>query len=313
MDRREPRYRGGPPGKHGDGTNRLSDAEDSVIERKKSLNRQRWGKMARLDRDSNDEDNVRGLWEEYPTRESDDEGMNSGRRSTRGGPGGRRGVGSHDMDDLMEDMDLNQRGESYDDSDLIISDLPILRERRAYIMETLKHAENAVQRRNLKDNLEMIKEDIARLEYGQRGSGKMPRGMGAPSGSMDSNSRQSRAGGRGPRETRGDFHDDSRMPFDISELSQLKKDHDSEMKKMKRFADSGDVHSLRMAEANLDRMSENIDYLQRQSAKLSRGIGAPTRRQDREDYSDYKSEYQPRGSRRGHQGSATGRGGNYGR
>lgn len=326
MDRRRPRPRGGPPGRHGDGSNHLSDAEDSVILRKQSLRR-------RSDREFDDEfmDNV-GSWGPDPARDL----MYYGQRSTRGGPQGRRGAVSCDRNDPMDDMDsfgprggcagnkmarhmdamlaemaITERegragGRDIDDhfNALSMNDLPTLRESRAYMMETLKTLRSGEERRRLRDNFDMITEDIARLESEQRETGSKPRGMGGSMHRMDSNPRGGRAGGQ------------SMSYLEKSDLATLKQSHAETKESLRRLSKDGTGKQRRILEQGLRMIEEDIariEYQHRESNKMPRGTGAPTRRWGQEDYSDEESDFQPRGSHRGYRESAAGRRGNSGR
>ena len=326
MDRRRPRPQGEPPGRHGDGSNQLSDAEDSVILRKQNLRR-------RSDRERDDEfmDNV-GSWGPDPARDL----MYYGQRSTRGGPQGRRGAVSYDRNDFMDDMDsFGPRGgcagnkmarhmdailaemestereartgaRDIDDhfNTLIMDDLPTLRGSRAYMMETLKTLRSGEERRRLRDNLDMVTEDIARLEVEQRESGSKPRRMGASMQSMDSNPRGGRAGGQ------------SMSYLDKPDLATLRQSHVETKESLRRLSKNGTGKQRRNLEQGLLMIEEDIariEYQHRESNKMARGIGAQTRRRGQEDYSDEESDFQPRGSHRGYRESAAGRRGNSGR
>ncbi|CAD6576952.1 MAG: hypothetical protein ASARMPREDX12_008063 [Alectoria sarmentosa] len=295
MEPHGPRRRGGPPGMY-------DDTSDSM-------------------------DNIGGHWDDHPVRGFGEDGS---RRSTRGGPHGRRGAGSRDMTDLMDEMDLHERQRraggrdlshidamldeedrherqrraggrdrshidamldevelherehraggrdrshidamlddmesdphqgraggrvhGHEGSHLTMQDLPRLKETRAYMMEGIKNARSGEERRTLQLKFNMMAKDIARLEYERRESGTMPRGMGGPVVGTGSNSRQSRAGGRRPREMGGEMQDDRRKP---------------------------------------------------------RGMGAPMGRRDREDYADEESDDYPLEPRRGYSQSAAGQG-----
>ena len=307
--------------------------------------------------------NIGGHWEDHPVRGFREDGS---RRSTRGDPHGRRGAGSRDMTDLMDEMDLHEgqrrtggrdlshidamldevdlherehraggrdrshidamlddmesdphqggaggRAHGYERSHLTMQDLPMLKETRAYMMEGTKNARSGEERRTLQVKFNMMAEDIARLEYERRESGKMPRGMGGPVAGTGSNSRQSRAGGRGPREMGGELHDDRRKPLDISELAKLRSDRAAMMKSLKKMVESGNDGGCRIAEDSIDNITEDIARLElqhRKGGKLPRGMGAPMGRRDREDYADEESDGYPLEPRRGYSESAAGQG-----
>ncbi len=302
MDRQGPRFRGGPEGQHGDGTNRLSDTEDSVVTRKRSLRGRRQEEDDQEEDDQEDGDSG-GYWEPHPAYDDHDDDhngrMNPGRHSRRGGPQDRRGAGSHDMDD----MSLPPRGSGCGkgngapDTDWSWEsfDLPTLRKIRAHEAEKLRmlHQDRA-NKDNLgytyltailSGNISLLDEDIADLEGGQSESGNMPRGMRPPPHMMDPSPRQSRAGDRGSFETRGELLDDT---LDSTEILALKWQRDSLKKRLLAIDDSGLPRGDRLDLAgflnkHLDGTTRAIAMLeleQRQGGKTPRGMGPPPRMMD---------------------------------
>lgn len=228
------------------------------------------------------------------------------------------GRGTSHIGAMLDDMESDPRqggagggAHDYERSHLTVRDLPMLKERRAYMMEGMKNARNGEERRTLQVKFNMMTEDIARHEYERRESGKMPRGMGGLVAGTASNSRQSRTGGREPREMSGEFHDDRRKPLNLSELPKLRSDRASMMKSLKYFVESGNDGGCRMAQDNINIINEDIARLElqhRDGSKMPRGMGAPTGHRDREDYTDEESDDYPLGPRRGHSESTAGHG-----
>ncbi|CAF9921609.1 MAG: hypothetical protein ALECFALPRED_001839 [Alectoria fallacina] len=225
------------------------------------------------------------------------------------------GRGTSHIGAMLDDMESDPRqggagggAHDYERSHLTVRDLPMLKERRAYMMEGMKNARNGEERRTLQVKFNMMTEDIARHEYERRESGKMPRGMGGLVAGTASNSRQSRTGGREPREMSGEFHDDRRKPLNLSELPKLRSDRASMMKSLKYFVESGNDGGCRMAQDNINIINEDIARLElqhRDGSKMPRGMGAPTGHRDREDYTDEESDDYPLGPRRGHSNASS--------
>ena len=292
MDRQGPRFRGGPDGRHGDGTNRLSDTEDSVVKRKKSY------RDRRQEEDDQEDGDSGGYWEPHPAyddHDDDDNGrMNSGRRSTRGGPQDRRGVGSHDMDEMSlpprgagrdrgngppdmdwfwDSMDFGSpggRGVGKSVSTLKPFDLPTLRKNRAEVEEELRmlnrngagkdyHDHNKIITRRIGciDRIMMIDEDIANLEAGQSESSKMPRGMRPPTHMMDPNPRQSR---------------EDLLDRNADEISELKQQRDSLEEILIEYGDPGELKGDRLETARM--LDKDLDFTNQAIARLEHEIRA---------------------------------------
>ncbi len=318
MDRQGPRFRGGPEGRHGDGTNRLSDTEDSVVTRKRSLRGRRQEKDDQEEDDQEEDDQEEddqeeddqeygdsgGYWEPHPAYDDhdddDNDRMNPGRRSTRGGPQDRRGAGSHDMDD----MSLPPRGpgcgkgNGTPDTDWSWEsfDLPTLRKIRAHNAEELRmlHQDRAnhddigdtFRRATLDYSIKCLDVEIADLEEEQSESGNMIRGMRLPTHMMVPNPRQNRAGGRGSFETRGELLDDTP---DTIEILALKWQRDSLKKRLialddpKGISQEGRLQVARLLNRNLDDTTQAIARLeleQRQGGKTPRRMGPPPHMMD---------------------------------
>ena len=344
MERGGPRYGGEPPERHGDGRNRLSEAEDSVIMRKNSLRRQSQGTM--MDSDSESEsarDNVGGHWEKHPDNlmrrpyddeddgEEEAENINFVRRSTPGGFQGRRGAESHGLNDLVGDMDLNAlRGRAgyrgpntpeatlddlreYDDelNGFSVKDLRSLREGRASMMESVKRPKNHEGRSILEDNLNRIAEHIARLKYIQYESGKTPHGIGAPAARIDSPSRRAPAapGGVCPFANLDLANLEKRRAETEEQLRATKKYEDKEM-----FIRTEDRLGDRL-ESRLEMLDDEIARVKAEQRKADAHSGQEPvfQRRRPQSYSDEESDFQPRGSRHDYPESAAGRSGKFGR
>ena len=286
MDRQGPRHRGGvPPGRYGGGNDRRE--------------------MVRMDRDIDDDpmDMIGGHWEDHALP-NPREGMRPGRQSARGDPQGRRGAGSRDMNDLMDDMEIGpsdgnrhagsrrarDRGASPTDDILdsveshhdfernavAIGDLAMLRESRNYMMEKWRNVGGpgtGEERKRLRDNLIAINGDIAELEDGERERGGVPYGMKDPMDSMHSNSRQSYyQGGSYQEGIVGTMNDVFHYPGESS------------------------------------RRGERGDYSDEESKQPRHGSGHRQHRSTAGRDSDEESEYQPHGSSRSQHQSTAGRG-----
>ena len=277
-------------------------------------------------------EDVGGHWEDHPIR--DQESMDPGRRSARGGSQGRRCVVSRNVNELMEDMELNARGGrspggepsrsialldsiywiirqaraggrgiDHEPGSLNISDLPMLRESRAWMAEILKNSGSRKERLMLDGSLNMLREDIARLEYGQREIGNVLHGMRPPKDSIDSNPRPSRALGRVPRETSPVSSNPGREPLETSDLPVLKAKRAEMMRTLKFYVESGNDGGRRMTENNIDLITADLDYLEQlqllDTDSMSSRMERLSRRRARGDYIDEEFEYQPNGLRRG--------------
>ncbi|CAF9942283.1 hypothetical protein IMSHALPRED_003452 [Imshaugia aleurites] len=319
MGRRE---LGERPGASGNRTNRLSDAEDSVIVRKRSLGRLRQGKV---NRDFDDEsaadtmDDAGGRWEDRLTRDGDDDDMKPARRPLRGGPPGRRGATSRDMDGLIGDMDLSppqgraggrrpnfmdntsdsvdmysrggRRGDpriTYTHDDRF--DLQALQDQHAAISNELRdliYNDNPRHEKRLEEvryKKKCLEEDIARIKYVEAESSKTPRRTGRQMNNMDSNPRQSRAGGKKPRDTSGEKLDDGRNQLEFSDLMPLYQHRSDLISQHVRTVMSGDYRVAKAIEVEIEDATKAIDKLNRENPE------------------------EPRGSRSGHRGPAAGLG-----
>ena len=239
MDSLGPRRRGGHSGTHGDGTNRLSDLEDSVIMRKKSLGRQKQNGPDLVDHESDyqPKDDL-GAWETHSVRD----GRNVGRDDFGGGKQGPVlagedfGWGPHAtstrrtscppednqhrpkeragkrLAKLVEESEatdphsvgLMPNGRPMDCAESQCLHLQICYEE---MLAHLKNVKPGQRRRQFELHLEETAEELARMEYALGQSRNNRRGMGAPADDMCLNSHQSRAGGRGHPETSEGFHE----------------------------------------------------------------------------------------------------------
>ena len=261
MKRHGPRDQGRPPGEKSNyGAKHLSDAEDSLVVRKKNLHPQSRGRLS-----SSDDLSVGGYPEDRQAQDYDDDDDDDG-PSLRSRLGGDDSKGLQDLDAHYRKLKIDHLGPNfpYDDHDeMDINDIGRLRMHRDIRSEQVKHARTPAEREFLAEAVEMINEDIARYEYKQR--------HGLPI-----NPQQNRTGNR--RESRHS-PDRSRNPSDRFELSQLEKDLQSEMRNASRFAESGDNYGLQMAEANVERLSEIVERLQlgeRQGDRVERGMERQT-------------------------------------
>ncbi|KAL9074889.1 MAG: hypothetical protein Q9161_002028 [Pseudevernia consocians] len=320
MERQGPRFRGGPPGRYGDGTNRLSDAEDSVVWRKQSI----LGRRQELE--DQEDDDLSEYTDDYETCDCcDDDGMSHGRRSTRGGPQGRQGAGSRYLDDEIKDMDMppcgarcgGANGSYYVDPTLGYldpRDLPKLRKKLANTEEEFLVLCKGNCHRGSRDSedyfhneIERTKEDIERHEYAQRESGKTPRRMGPSTHMTDPNPRPSRAGGRLSFEKPGELFDHA--PH-IPTLSDLKKKRVALKNEMLQCGNSGPLKGARREEAkkietklfDTTEAIKKLEFEDYEDGRIPRRMRELFRPRGPEDYSDEESDgvdYQPRGSRRG--------------
>lgn len=200
------------------------------------------------------------------------------------------------------------------------SDLETLKKQRSAMtqrLRTLVESEfesprNNKFRESLEEDIEKITEDILRIEYAARESGKKPRGMGARADSMNSKPHQSRAGGRVPqnREERLQLRDLylGGLP-NTNELDSLKKDRAKLFELRERQVEDDYEEGCNMTEAWIERTTQRIARLEMEQELEStgtRGKGAPTRRQGKEDSSDDESGHHRFGSRRGYGRSTAG-------
>lgn len=253
MKRHGPRDQGRPPGeKSGYGAKPLSDAEDSIVVRKKSLRPQSRGRRERAFSSSDDHSIGESSEDDRPAQdyeEDDDDGSSLGSRLARDDSEGLQDLEAKYKKLRTKDLGPNFPYDDHDDRD--IDDIGKLRMHRDIRSEEVKHARTPAEREFFANAVEMINEDIARLEYKER--------QRAQTDGLGSTSQQDRAGGRrGSRES----HDGSRSPPDRFELSQLEKDLQSEMQNASRFAESGDNYGLYLAEANVEKLSEMVERLQ---------------------------------------------------
>ena len=264
-----PRDQGRPPGqKSSYGAKHLSDAEDSLVVRKKNLHPQSRGRLS-----SSDDLSVGGYSDDRRTQDyndddddDDDDGPNLRRRLRGDDSKGLQDLDAHYKKLKIQDIGPNFPYDDHDEMD--INDIGRLRMHRDIRSEQVKHARTPAEREFLAEAVEMINEDIARFEYKER--------QRAQAGGLGMNPKQDRT--RGRRGSR-DSPDRSRNPSARFELSQLEDDLLSEIRSASRFAESGDNYGLQMAEANVERLSELVEklhYESRQEDKVERGMGRRT-------------------------------------
>ena len=249
MKRHGPRDQGRRPGeKSSYGAKHLSDAEDSLVVRKKNLHPQSRGRLS-----SSDNLSVGGYPEDRRAQDyDDDDDDDDDAPILRSRLGGDDSKDLQDLDAHYKKLKIANLGPNfpYDDHDeMDINDIGRLRMHRDIRSEQVKHARTPAEREFLADAVEMINEDIARYEYKERHG-------------LWTNPQQNRA--RNRRGSR-DSPDRSRNPSDRFEHSQLEKDLQSEMRNASRFAESGDNYGLQMAEANVERLSEIVERFQLES------------------------------------------------
>lgn len=322
-----------PPPPRRDRTGHLSDAEDSVVLRKKSLRRQRQDMVYRRDLDVDDQSNdeIGGHWEDYPMGSIDYGSVNPGRWSTCGGPQGGRGAASHGMNDLMDDMDLRPRGTggrkpdfreriwddmesdiledvtgSVDKSDPNVWHLAALQRRRALILEVMASEEEDHQDKEpsgrIDRRLSVVEEEIAKIASALRQRSEMPRRMKDSMDMLDKSPRRSRAGGR--------LHIDSTLG--IRDLPKLR---ESRAYMLESLTHCGRGEDRKMLEANLNLITEDIARLNYEEGKcdrIRRGREGSTLRGKLDD-SEGDSDLQPSRHRPGHQHPPTAHGRHFGR
>ena len=262
MKRHGPRDQGRPPGeKSSYGAKHLSDAEDSLVVRKKNLHPQSRGHLSSSDdrstgRYSEDDRPV----QDYDDDDDDDDGTSLGSRLAGDNAKGLQDLDAHYSKLKFEHLGPNFPYDDHDDMD--VNDIGKLRMHRDIRSEQVKHARTPTEREFFANAVEMINEDIARFEYKQR--------QRAQAGGLGTNPQQNR---KGDRRGSRDSPDGSRNPSDRFELSQLEDDLLSEIRNASRFAESGDNYGLQMAEANVEKLSGLVERLQfesRQGDKVER-------------------------------------------
>ena len=240
-------------------------------------------------------------------------------QALRGRPPGGRGARSHELHDLMGDMELyagpsraGGGGLSRQDE----SEIARLRETHARMKADLQALsdgydvpEKAIDQGMTR--LLMIEEDTARIKYKncQGGQGeKMPRGRGAPTGSTHLNPRQSHVEGKGQAD---------KGKYSVSDLPKLKQDRHAMDYELGYFAEIGNRNACKMVEKSIANINRHISRLEAESGKGveaprgtgASGMGASMRPQDPRHYPDEYLDYQPRGSHRGYHERSAGYGG----
>ncbi|KAM0796306.1 hypothetical protein BDR22DRAFT_867554 [Usnea florida] len=261
MTRHGPRDQGRPPGEQSSyGAKHLSDAEDSLVVRKKNLHPQSRGRLSSSDSIGSYSEDDRPM-QDYD--DDEDDGTSLGSRLAGDDAKGLQDLEAHYKNIKFKNLGPNFPYDDHDDMD--VNDIGRLRMHRDIRSEQVKHARTPAEREFFAEAVEMINEDIARFEYKER--------QLAQAGGLGLNPHQNRTGG-----SRGS-PDGSRNPSGRFELSQLEKDLQSEMRNASRFAESGDNYGLQMAEANVEELSEIVERLQlesRQGGKVERGMGRRT-------------------------------------
>ena len=262
MKRHGPRDQGSPPGeKSSYGAKHLSDAEDSLVVRKKTLHPhpQSRGRL------SSSDDHSIGRYSENDCYDDDydDDSISLGSRLAGDDSKGLQDLEAHYKNLKFKTLGPNFPYDDHDDMD--INDIGKLRMHRDIRSEQVKHARTPAEREFFAEAVEMINEDIARFEYKER--------QRAQAGGLGNISQQNRA--RGRRGSR-DSPSGSRTPPSRFKLSQLEDDLLSEMRNASRFAESGDNNGLQMAKANVDRLSglvERLHFESQQEDKVERARG----------------------------------------
>ena len=253
-----PRDQGKRPGdKSSYGAKHLSDAEDSLVVRKKHLHPQSRGGLS-----SSDDYSTGGYSKDDRSvqdhDDDDDDGISLSSRLAGDNAKGLQDLDNHYKKVKSENLGPNFPYDDHDDMD--INDIGRLRMHRDIRSEQVKHARTPAEREFFANAVEMINEDIARFEYKER--------QRAQAGDLGTNLQQNRTGGR--RGSR-DSPDGSRNPSSRFELSQLEDDLVSEIRNASRFAESGDNQGLQMAEANVERLSEIVERLHFESGQGDKG------------------------------------------
>ena len=263
MKRHGPRDQGRPPGeKSSYGAKHLSDAEDSLVVRKKNLHPQPQSRG--LLSSSDDHSIGRYSEDDRPAQDYDDDldddGINLGSHLAGDDSEGLQDLEAHYKTLKYKNLGPNFPYDGHDEMD--VNDIGKLRMHRDIRSEQVKHARTPAEREFLANAVEMINEDIARFEYKER--------QRAQAGGLGTKPQQNRIGDR--RGSR-DSPDGSRTPPSRFELSQLEDDLLSEIRNASRFAESGDNYGLQMAEANVEKLSELVERLHfdsRQGGKVER-------------------------------------------
>ena len=223
--------------------------------------------------------------------------------SLRGRPPGGRGAGSHELHDLMGDMDLNGGPSRAGGGGLSRHDeleLAELKKIHARVKADLDALGDGYERNGKAfdqgvTRLMMIEEDIGRMKYKNRQEPqceKIPRARGAPKGSTHMDPRQSHAEGRGHA---------GKGKYPTSDLPKLRKDLAALDYELRHFAEAGNHDACRMTQQSIANIKSHIHRLEagsRKGVEMHRGMGASMRPRDPRDYPDEYLDYQPCGSRR---------------
>lgn len=339
MDRYGPRPRGGPPGKHGDGSNKLSDIEDSVFLRKKSLSRQRQV-MDQEDRDFG------GHWEDCrdvdpydPSGDKSDletlkmqrfvlmQKKNALNDSGIPKQDALRGGFEYKMERINEDIARIEHATREGGKDSRGTGAPSYsmdsypRQIRAgarkpqNINEVLFYSE-----RNPLDesDLPRLKRDLAKminnLTDDIEGGDDTGFSMAKHSIAKLTKDIAILESGQGPSVRKPQninevlFYSE-RNPLDIHDLSRLKRDHAKMLDILGEDIRDRNEGGCRITEASIAKINEDIAMLemeQSQKGNRTRAKGAATRHRDTEGSSDDESDYYPFGPR--HRGFVAGHG-----
>ena len=234
-------------------------------------------------------DNIGGHWDDHPVRGFGEDGS---RRSTRGGPHGRRGAGSRDMTDLMDEMDLHER------------------QRRAGGRD--------------RSHIDAMLDEVELHEREHRAGGRDRSHIDAMLDDMESDPHQGRAGGR--------VHGHEGSHLTMQDLPRLKENRAYMMEGIENARSGEERRKLQLKFNMVAEDIARLEYERRESGTMPRGMGGPVAgtgsssrqsraggrvpremggpmgRRDREGYADEESDDYPLEPRRGYSESAAGQG-----
>ena len=282
---------GGSHNPHSEIDDRSNVPKGSVSGAKSSHGLQGHGNMDRdLDDAYSHMGSVGGDWGHGPGRNSHHDDMHPSTRSVPGVAQGRRGLGSRNMDDQRHDMSLRDSDRPHG------TELARLRKKSAELKAYLRSLSHLTPQETTREHAEAvvylreIEEDIIEFERGGRPDGKPYHGRRERMDSIDFDRNQGQAGGRAHQSTPGHRGSEPLKPRNI---------------RTEERHPGGSGHGSRrpVAEADIAVTTRELSRLgveSREGSEMPRGMGPSSNYNDLAGYAGEESDFQPRGSRRGH-------------